>query len=69
MSDDDVPSPCVRICVMDETRDVCRGCYRTLDEISKWASYTRAEKIVLLDDLARRRAREPFPHHLPSKSA
>ncbi len=63
MSDDDVPSPCVKICVVDETRDVCHGCYRTLDEISRWAGYTRAEKIALLDDLARRKSRAPFPHH------
>ena len=62
--DDDIESPCVRICVIDETRDICRGCYRTLDEISKWASYPRAQKLALLDDLAQRKARQPFPHHL-----
>ena len=65
MNDDDVPSPCVKICVVDETREVCRGCYRTLDEISNWTTYTRAEKIALLDDLARRRERDPFPLQLP----
>jgi predicted Fe-S protein YdhL (DUF1289 family) len=63
MSDDDVASPCLRICVVDETRDVCRGCYRTLDEISKWSSYTRAEKLALLSVLAERKAFAPFPHH------
>ena len=67
MSDDDVPSPCLRICVVDQTRDVCRGCYRTLDEISKWASYTREEKLALLSVLAQRKARAPFPHHLPTQ--
>ncbi len=61
--DDDVESPCVRICVVDETRDICRGCYRTLDEISKWASYTRAQKLALLDELAQRKEGAPFPHH------
>jgi len=64
MIDDDVPSPCVRICVVDETRDICRGCYRTLDEISRWASYTSEQKFELLEELARRKAREPFPHHV-----
>ncbi len=64
MNDDEVPSPCVRICVVDETRDICRGCYRTLDEISKWASYTHAEKLALLSELAQRKARAPFPHHV-----
>jgi predicted Fe-S protein YdhL (DUF1289 family) len=61
---DDIESPCVRICVIDDTRDICRGCYRTLDEISKWASYTRAEKLALLYKLAQRKARAPFAHHL-----
>jgi predicted Fe-S protein YdhL (DUF1289 family) len=63
MIDDDVPSPCVRICVVDETRDICRGCYRTLDEISRWASYTSEQKFALLEELARRKARHPFLHH------
>jgi uncharacterized protein len=64
MNEDDVPSPCVRICVIDDARDICRGCYRTLDEISKWAGYSRAQKLALLEDLALRRAGAPFPHHL-----
>jgi len=64
MSEEDVPSPCVRICVIDEVRDICRGCYRTLDEISRWASYSRGQKLALLNDLAQRKARAPFPHHL-----
>jgi len=64
--DDDVESPCVRICVVDETRSVCRGCYRTLDEISRWASYTRTEKLALLEVLANRKAAAPFPHHSES---
>ena len=66
---DDVASPCSRICVVDEARDICRGCYRTLDEISKWAGYTRAQKLALLDDLAQRKTRAPFLHHMQSKSA
>ena len=65
MIDDDVPSPCVRICVVDEARDICRGCYRTLDEISKWASYSREHKLALLSELKQRHACEPFPHPLP----
>ena len=67
MSDDDVPSPCTRVCVVDETRAVCQGCYRTLDEISKWSGYTRAEKLALLKVLAQRRERAPFAHHTHSQ--
>ena len=62
MNADDVPSPCIRICVIDDERDICRGCYRTLAEISHWAAYSRAQKLALLGELARRRAVDPFPH-------
>ena len=60
---DDIESPCVRVCIRDGTRDICRGCYRTLGEISKWSSYTHAQKLALLEDLAQRKARTPFLHH------
>ena len=60
---DDIESPCVRVCIIDGTRDICRGCYRTLGEISKWSSYTLAQKLAVLEDLAQRKARTPFPHH------
>lgn len=32
----DVPSPCVGVCRMHPTRDVCAGCYRTRDELTVW---------------------------------
>ena len=62
-----MPSPCTRICVVDDERQVCRGCYRTLDEISRWAGYTHAEKLALLTVLVRRREHAPFPHHVQSQ--
>ena len=30
-----VASPCVSICALDED-DICRGCYRSLTEITGW---------------------------------
>ena len=32
-----VPSPCVSVCVMDPHKQVCEGCFRTLDEIASWS--------------------------------
>ena len=61
MTDDEVPSPCVNICVMDEASGLCRGCARTLDEISHWSDYTCGEKLAVLKKLARRRAAAPQP--------
>jgi predicted Fe-S protein YdhL (DUF1289 family) len=48
---------------VDGERNICRGCYRTLDEISRWAACSHEQKLALLDELARRRAHAPFPHH------
>ena len=33
----DVPSPCVGVCRMDPVRQLCEGCWRTLDEIAAWS--------------------------------
>ena len=53
--DDDIESPCNRICVIEQDSRLCRGCYRTLTEISGWAQYSRAEKRTLLATIAQRK--------------
>jgi predicted Fe-S protein YdhL (DUF1289 family) len=57
-SSDSVPSPCINVCVIDAVSGYCRGCLRTLDEISFWAGMTSAQKRALLEELAQRRNRE-----------
>ena len=39
-----VPSPCVSICELDERWGGCKGCFRTLHEISVWSQLDDAEK-------------------------
>lgn len=57
MSEDAPPSPCTRVCVLDEHTGLCRGCYRTLDEIAGWSGFSADEKRAILWNLdARRRA-------------
>lgn len=34
---EDVPSPCVSICVMHPQTGLCEGCLRSLDEIGAWS--------------------------------
>ena len=51
-----VESPCVRECVIDAASGYCRGCHRTLHEISCWSTYTTAEQRTLLAELEQRRA-------------
>ncbi len=52
---DEVPSPCVDVCRMDEATGLCAGCLRTLDEIACWSGYTREEKLAVRAKLAARR--------------
>lgn len=54
--DEPAPSPCVRICVVDPERQVCRGCHRTLDEIAAWRGMDEAGRRAVLAELPARRA-------------
>ncbi|MEM7406678.1 MAG: DUF1289 domain-containing protein [Pseudomonadota bacterium] len=46
-----IPSPCVNICVIDAAGQTCVGCYRTLDEIARWATMPAAERNQIMDAL------------------
>ncbi len=39
-------SPCIKVCQID-LDDRCRGCGRTLDEISRWRDMTTAQRIAV----------------------
>ena len=51
-----IESPCVRVCVIDASSGWCRGCWRTLDEISFWVRYTSEERHQVMQHLEARRA-------------
>jgi predicted Fe-S protein YdhL (DUF1289 family) len=53
-------SPCVNICALD-AHGYCLGCYRSIEEIARWASMSDAERSVVLRTLGERRARAPAP--------
>ena len=52
---DEVPSPCVSICAIDPAGGYCLGCYRTLDEVAAWISFTAAERLAVWDAIAARK--------------
>jgi hypothetical protein len=54
---DDVPSPCVSICEMSPDSGLCRGCFRTLDEIAAWSVLDPATRRAIVDALPARRAK------------
>ncbi len=44
---------------MDARTGLCIGCYRTLEEIGRWAAASNEEKRAILAAVARRRALLP----------
>ena len=52
---EEVASPCVNVCKMNELTGRCEGCQRTIDEIACWSVYTAAEKRAVLEQLPARR--------------
>jgi predicted Fe-S protein YdhL (DUF1289 family) len=51
---DYVASPCVKVCALDPERGLCRGCFRTLQEIADWLEMTPEEKRATLARAAER---------------
>ena len=50
-----VESPCINICKMEG--DLCAGCFRTLDEIARWANIGDDDKRLILAAVAQRRGK------------
>ncbi|MGO9360672.1 MAG: DUF1289 domain-containing protein [Xanthobacteraceae bacterium] len=49
-----IESPCTKICVMDPLSGLCRGCGRTLAEISAWATLRPSERAAIIRKLPER---------------
>jgi predicted Fe-S protein YdhL (DUF1289 family) len=61
MSEGDVRSPCISVCVLDD-HDICLGCYRSAAEITDWSMLSNDEKREVL-----RRSRERLDASNPVK--
>lgn len=48
-------TPCVDICQIDRATGLCRGCARTIAEISTWASMTSEERRRIMNELEARK--------------
>ena len=60
-----IASPCINVCQMDAASGLCRGCFRTLDEIAGWSRASDGEKLRILTAVATRRT-GPTPQGTPS---
>ncbi|QEI12931.1 DUF1289 domain-containing protein [Cellvibrio japonicus] len=55
-------SPCIRNCCLDDD-DICLGCFRSLAEITHWATATPRQQAAILAVVAERRCQrqKQFP--------
>lgn len=54
-----VPTPCIKVCTIDDDTGFCKGCYRTLAEVTRWPRLSDAEKQAVWEELEVRRAAYP----------
>lgn len=57
----DVPSPCVKVCAMDDASGLCIGCARTLGEIAGWSQFTPQQKLAVWQRINERKNRTSAP--------
>lgn len=55
----EVPSPCISVCRMDPSTELCEGCWRTLDEIASWSALPEAGRREVWKAIGRRIALAP----------
>ena len=53
MNEMPVSSPCVSICALDE-HDICVGCLRSGEEITRWGKMTNDERRQVLNKIVQR---------------
>jgi len=61
-----IKSPCIHVCTHDD-KNICLGCYRSLEEIRKWYVCSDEEKIEIVKNAEKRRAqkdqKDQFGHY------
>ena len=53
----EVQSPCIQICVVHPAERICTGCYRTIDEITRWSKMSPEDRSAIMAELPSRAPR------------
>jgi predicted Fe-S protein YdhL (DUF1289 family) len=48
---DQISTPCIGICKIDQHTKVCRGCSRTVEQITNWSKMAEDERKRIMDEL------------------
>lgn len=54
MGIEDIVSPCIGVCAMNDANGFCQGCYRTVEEIREWWNMTDQEREKVMGALDQR---------------
>jgi len=49
-----IATPCVQLCKIEPTTRLCRGCLRSIDEITSWRRMEPAERTRVMAELPSR---------------
>ncbi|MRI32520.1 DUF1289 domain-containing protein [Endozoicomonas sp. OPT23] len=58
----EVSSPCIRQCELNES-NICKGCYRSLDEIARWGKAANQDRKLIV-----RKARQRLINFMETQS-
>ena len=56
MAEKEIQSPCIGVCSMDDSTQLCQGCYRTMDEIEAWWDFDNLQKQTIINLASQREA-------------
>ncbi len=48
-----IQSPCISVCLLDDTDSFCIGCFRNVDELRDWCIMTAEEKTKVLERISK----------------
>ncbi len=49
-----IETPCILVCVLEQKSGHCYGCGRTRDEIADWTKYSNQQRTMLMQELSTR---------------
>jgi hypothetical protein len=51
---EDIVSPCIGVCAINDANGFCQGCYRTVEEIREWWNMSDLEREKVMGTLDQR---------------
>lgn len=54
-----IETPCRKVCKINKKNELCEGCFRTIEEIARWATYSSAQRLQIMRTLPSRKSTLP----------